>query len=422
MSGKRRDHKNRVLRNGESQRKNGRYAFKYIDANGQPQFVYSWKLEKTDKLPAGKRDGLALREKEKLIQRDLFDGIVPNGGEMTVLQLVQKYVLQKTGVRPSTEAGYRTVINMITKDPFGGIRIDRVKPSDAKLWLIKLQKDGRSYNSIHTIRGVVRPAFQMAVDDDLIRKNPFAFQLATVVVNDSVTREAITRKQERAFLEFVKNDKHFSKYYDGIYLLFKTGLRVSEFVCLTIHDIDLQKRTIDVNHQLQRTSKMEYVIEPTKTNAGTRVLPMTEDVYECVKRIIENRPKPKAEPIIDGRTVFLYLDKNGRPMVALHWEKYFQHICQKYNKIYKVQMPKVTPHVCRHTYCSNMAKSGMNPKTLQYLMGHSDISVTMNVYTHISFDDAEEELRRMEEFRKAQAEVEKQTEKKAVTQKMFKVV
>ena len=336
-----------------------------------------------------------MREKEKLIQRDLFDGIVPNGGEMTVLQLVQKYVLQKTGVRPSTEAGYRTVINMITKDPFGGIRIDRVKPSDAKLWLIKLQKDGRSYNSIHTIRGVVRPAFQMAVDDDLIRKNPFAFQLATVVVNDSVTREAITRKQERAFLEFVKNDKHFSKYYDGIYLLFKTGLRVSEFVGLTIHDIDLQKRTIDVNHQLQRTSKMEYVIEPTKTNAGTRVLPMTEDVCECVKRIIENRPKPKAEPIIDGRTGFLYLDKNGRPMVALHWEKYFQHICQKYNKIYKVQMPKVTPHVCRHTYCSNMAKSGMNPKTLQYLMGHSDIGVTLNTYTHLKFEDAQQELQRV---------------------------
>lgn len=235
----------------------------------------------------------------------------------------------------------------------------------------------------------------MAVDDDLIRKNPFAFQLATVVVNDSVTREAITRKQERAFLEFVKNDKHFSKYYDGIYLLFKTGLRVSEFVCLTIHDIDLQKRTIDVNHQLQRTSKMEYVIEPTKTNAGTRVLPMTEDVYECVKRIIENRPKPKAEPIIDGRTVFLYLDKNGRPMVALHWEKYFQHICQKYNKIYKVQMPKVTPHVCRHTYCSNMAKSGMNPKILQYLMGHSDIGVTLNTYTHLKLEDAQQELQRV---------------------------
>ena len=86
------------------------------------------------------------------------------------------------------------------------------------------------------------------------------------------------------------------------------------------------------------------------------------------------------------------------------------------------EMPNITLYVCRHTYCSNMAKSGMNPKTLQYLMGHSDISVTMNVYTHISFDDAEEELKRMEEFRKAQAEIEKKNDAKAVSQKMFKVV
>ena len=103
-----------------------------------------------------------------------------------------------------------------------------MKLSDAKGWLIKLQSDGRGYSTIHSVRGVVRPAFQMAVDDDLIRKNPFEFQLATVVVNDSVTREALTRKQERAFLKFVKEDKHFSRYYEGIYILFKTGLRISD--------------------------------------------------------------------------------------------------------------------------------------------------------------------------------------------------
>ena len=95
---------------------------------------------------------------------------------------------------------------------------------------------------------------------------------------------------------------------------------------------------------------------------------------------------------MQGYSGFLFLDKNGRPMVALHWEKYFQHICAKYNSIYKAQMPKVTPHVCRHTFCSNMAKSGMNPKTLQYIMGHSEIGVTLNVYTHIGFEDAMAEM------------------------------
>lgn len=83
---------------------------------------------------------------------------------------------------------------------------------------------------------------------------------------------------------------------------------------------------------------------------------------------------------------------------------------------------RYSKYVCCYTYCSNVAKSGMNPKTLQYLMGHSDISVTMKVYTHISFDDAEEELKRMEEFRKAPAEIEKKNDAKAVSQKMFKVV
>lgn len=368
MSGKRRDSRNRILRNGESQRQDGRYAYKYIDTTGKPQFVYSWKLEKTDKTPPGKRDDLSLREKEKLILKDIDDEIVPRGGEMTVEQLVRKYLLQKTGVRHNTEANYNFVLNIIKKEEFGKKRIDRVKLSDAKCWLIKLQQDGRGYSSIHSIRGVVRPAFQMAVDDDLIRKNPFEFQLATVVVNASVTREAITRKQERAFLEFVG---------------------------LTMADVDMKNRKINVNHQLQRKRNMEYVIEDTKTSCGTREIPMTDEVYECFQRIIANRKKPRVEPMISGKCGFLYLDKNDMPMVALHWEKYFQHICEKYNSIYKVQMPKVTPHVCRHTFCSNMAKSGMNPKTLQYLMGHSDIGVTLNTYTHIGYDDAKEELKRV---------------------------
>ena len=403
---KRRDKKGRILRNGESQRADGRYAYVYTDCRGKQKFIYSWKLESTDPLPAGRRKCVSLREKEKELMRDLEDGIVPCGGDLTVLMLVQKYILQKTGVRHTTKAGYKTVVNILKKEEFGSRRIDKVKLSDAKRWLIMLQENGRGYSSIHSIRGVLRPAFQMAVDDDLIRKNPFEFQLCTVVVNDSVTREAITRKQERMLLEFIKNDSHFCKYYDGIYILFKTGLRISEFVGLTMNDLDFKERTISVNHQLQRRSDMVYIIEETKTTNGTRVLPMTEDVYDCFRRIISQRKKPKKEPKVDGFSGFLYLDKNDMPMVALHWEKYFEHIIIKYNSIYKEELPKVTPHVCRHTYCSNMAKSGMNPKTLQYLMGHADIGVTLNTYTHIGLDDAKQELERVIKLEQCRNEVE----------------
>ena len=397
MSEKRRDNRNRILRNGESQRQDGRYAYKYKDLNGEIKFVYSWRLDKNDRAPAGKARELSLREKEKQIQQDLFNQIVPNGGNVTVLELVEKYLSLKVNVRHNTQANYNFVKGILKKEAFGSMRIDKVKLSDAKAWLIKLQKDGRGYSTIHSVRGVVRPAFEMAVNDDLIRKNPFGFELATVVVNDSVTREAITRAQERAFLKFIQEDNCYRKYYDGIYILFNTGLRISEFCGLTLSDIDFKKKRIRVDHQLQRKRDMEYIIEDTKTKSGERYVPMSQQVMDCFRRIIDNRKAPNQEPMIDGYTGFLFLDKNGMPMVALHWEHYFKHILNKYNSIYKVQLPKITPHVCRHTFCSNMAKSGMSPKTLQYIMGHSDISVTLNTYTHLNFDDAKVEFDRVME-------------------------
>ena len=281
MSEKRRDNKNRILREGEYQRTDGRYRYRYIDEDGKEKNVYSWRLDKNDPTPRGKKRELSLREKEKQIQADLFDHIVTRGGNYTVVELVEKYTSLKTGVGHNTKAGYKTVINILNREAFGKQRIDKVRLSDAKAWLIKLQQvDGRGYSSIHSIRGVLRPAFQLAVDDDLIR-------------------------------------------------------------------------------------------------------------------ILANRVAPKIEPMVDGYAGFLFLDKNDKPMVALHWEKYLEHIIEKYNKIYRIQMPKVTPHVCRHTFCSNMAKSGMNPKTLQYIKGQSDISVTLNVYTHEQFDDAQAELLRV---------------------------
>ena len=398
MSEKRRDSKNRILRNGESQdKKTGRYIYKYYDILHKPHFLYSWKLEPTDKLPAGKRDDLSLREKIRQLQKDMVDGIDIQGSEMTVLELVKRYIATKTGVKATTEAGYKTVVNILEKEAFAHLPIKKIRHSDAKLFLIKLQKeDKRSYSSIHSIRGVLRPAFALAVEDDYIRKNPFDFELAKVIINDSVTREAITREQMRKFLTFVKEDKHYSRYYDAMYILFHTGMRISEFVGLTIADLDMKNKTIRIDHQLQRKSDGTKYIESTKTNAGTRTLPMEDDVFECFQRILKNRKKHLFEPTIDGYSGFLFFDKDDRPMVAMHWEKYFQHAVEKYNKIFKDELPKITPHVCRHTYCTNKAKSGMNPKTLQYLMGHSEISVTMDTYTHLGLQDAWEELQRMQ--------------------------
>ena len=421
VNGKRRDKKNRVLRRGESQRPDGKYQFKY-SIDGIPHFVYSWRLEPTDKMPEGKKPTPSLREMEKAIGRDIESQLDPTCRNMTVMELVERYLSTKTGVKPSTKQNYGVIKNLLAKEEFSRKRIKEVKTSDAKLFLIKMQSDGKRHSTIKSVRGVLRPAFQMAVDDDLLMKNPFGFELAGVVVNDSVTREAITKDQMRKFLKFVHDDNVYCKYYEAVYILFHTGMRISEFCGLTIKDIDFEHNVVNIDHQLQRMSNMELIIEPTKTRAGTRKLPITEDVAMMFRAIIEDRPKPKIEKMVGGYSGFLYLDKNDLPEVALHWEHRFRHMVNRYNEIYRVQMPKITPHVCRHTYCSNMAKAGMNPKTLQYLMGHSDIGVTMNTYTHLGLEDAQDEMIRMEELNAARAEVNKTTGEKPVTQKQFRVV
>jgi len=395
MSGCRKDNKGRNLRSGESQRKDGRYSYKYLDPLGQPHCVYSWRLLRSDVTPKGKRNGPSLREMEEEIQASLDEELLTASVNMTVCELVERYIAQKRGVRENTETGYRFIMNILHKERFGALIINRVRLSDAKLWLIKLQKDGRGYSTIHAIRGVLRPAFQMAVDDDLIRKNPFGFHLNTVVINDSVTRVSITPKQEQAFLDFVRNDKHFSRYYDGIFILFKTGLRISEFCGLTLRDVDLVGRRINIDHQLQRSRAMAYYIEEPKSTSGKRILPMTDEVHACFKRILEKRRSPRIEPMVDGYAGFLYLDKNNQPLVALHWQHYFKRICEKYYEAGGAPMPIVTPHVCRHTFCSNMARNGMNPKTLQYLMGHADVTLTLNTYTHVDYDDVLHEVLRV---------------------------
>lgn len=262
----------------------------------------------------------------------------------------------------------------------------------------------------------------MAVDDDILIKNPFGFELAGVIINTEHTRQAVTRAQMNSFLKFIHYDNVYRKYYDVFYLLFHTGLRISEFCGLTLKDIDLENRIINIDHQLQRTSKMEYIIESTKTNAGTRKIPMTEDVYQTFKRILENRPTNLPEIMVCGYVGFLFRDKKGMPEVAMHWEHRFNNAVKRYNDIFKVQIPNITPHVCRHTYCSNQAKAGMNPKTLQYLMGHSEIGVTMNTYTHLGLDDAKDEMIRLEELEQARKEIDKTEGIKPMKQNMFKVV
>ena len=383
MSAKRKDKKGRVLRTGESQRKDLTYQYRYQDGTGKRRTVYAPTLEE-------------LRAKEDEINKAQDAGVDYNKGNITVLELLERYISLKQGVRNATKVGYNFVYNLVKKEPFGFRKIRDIKMSDAKLWMLKLQQDGRGYSTITSVRGVVKPAFQMAFEEDIINKNPFAFKLTDVVKNDSQKRIALTPAQVDLFMTFIKEDKHYSCYYDEFVVLLETGMRVSELCGLTRQQLDFEKRRIWVDHQLVRKPDCTYYVEKTKTESGCRFIPMTDNVVTALKNILANRKKPSKEWIIDGYSGFLLLDKNGNPKVAMHIEHHFQWALKKYRKLHPDQpLPKITPHVFRHTFCTKMAHAGMDIKSLQYLMGHSDAGVTMNVYTHATYDHAEATMQKI---------------------------
>lgn len=389
MSEKRKDAKGRVLRAGESQRKDLIYQYRYTDIRGKRQTVYSSDLKE-------------LREKEKEIQKHLNDGIDYAAGQATVIALLERYIGLKQGVRYNTRVGYNFVLNLVKQEDFGYRQIGSIKVSDAQQWIIKLHKDGRGYSTITSVRGVVKPAFQMACNEDIIRRNPFDFKLVDVVPNDSKKRGAMTEEQQDLWMTFIREDKTYAKYYDEFVVLLGTGMRVSEFCGLTMNDLDFESRRIRVDHQLVRERSGKYYVEKTKTACGVRYIPMTDDVYQSLKNILARRKKVKVETIVDGYSGFILLDKDSKPKVALHIENEMRWAMKKYGKLHPDQpLPNITPHVFRHTFCTNMANAGMDVKTLQYLMGHSDVGVTLNIYTHASYDRAAEQMAKLVDFRDA---------------------
>ena len=213
MSEKRRDSKGRVLKDGESQRKNGSYMYRYTDIHNKRQYIYAKTLEE-------------LRKQEDTIRKDLDDGIDYSAGEITVAQLVDRYVNLKRSLKPNSLRAYKSAINRVHTEPFGQKKVKSVKLSDAKGWFIALHDQGLKRNTIGVVQSIIRPAFEMAVDDDIIRKNPFKFKMADILPDDAYVRDALSKEQQIQYLQAIRDDSD-GNYYDDIVILLETGLRVS---------------------------------------------------------------------------------------------------------------------------------------------------------------------------------------------------
>ena len=372
MSEKRKDSKGRVLKDGESQRANGTYDYRYTDIHKKRRCIYAKSLTE-------------LRKKEDELRRDMADGIDYAAGETTVAELVDRYMNLKRGLKQNSLRSYGSAVKRIHADPFGQKPIKTVKLSDAKSWFVSLRDRGYKQNTIGVMQCVVRPAFEMAVDDDILRKNPFKFKLSDVVPRDAYVRTALSREQQEQYFQFFM-EYGGGSYYDDVVILLGTGLRVSELYGLTKSDLDFDRRCIHVRRQLSRTANQPYFISSPKTKSGIRTIPMTDTVYMALKRVLKNRASPKVEMLVDGCTGFIFLDKAGKPKVAMHLENFMRGLQRKHPWALGGDFPKVTPHVLRHTFCTNMQQAGIDTKSLQYLMGHSNASVTLDVYTHTDYN------------------------------------
>lgn len=392
---KRRDKKGRVLNRGESQEQSGIYVYKYIDNNGKRKTVRSWRLTTKDPQPEDKARCEPLREIEKRIQKELDRGLVCDG--ITVIELIDMYLSTKTTLRATTHSLYQYMRNIVANDMIANKQVKDIKTLDAKRFIIRVKED-RNFkkSSLGTLKGIISPAFQEAVEDDIILKNPFNFALSSICSGERERRQALTEEQQKKFLSFIKNSGYYQRLYDPIFILFETGLRISELSGLTKKDVDLEHGEIDINHQLCRVRGVAYVDKP-KTADGKRIIPINREVVAAFKRILASRESPTVEPMIDGYTGFIFLNGSGKPIFATEWDLYFKNICKAYNRLHAVQIPKVTPHICRHIFCSNLVAKGVSFKVIQYLMGHSDINMTLGVYAHTNIQNVRNELRMMDE-------------------------
>lgn len=404
------DSKGRKLRTGEDQQKNGRYRYRYTDSQGVRQTIYSWKLVTTDITPKGKKDGLSLRELEKNIAKDLDDGILTKvASSISVYEQILRYLDTKPRLANSTLLNYLSLAKRNIKPTnFGQMKVANVRKSDVQKYYAYLYKEKHfSPATIQLYQNIIYPAFQLAVDDDLIRKNPCRNCMKDYSRGGLHTaKQALTRQEQNALMNYVKNSNTYSSYYPMLSFMLGTGCRIGEVLGLTWNDIDFESSTVSINHQViykknLKTGKTEHYIEPPK-NRTNRVIPLQKDLLQ----IMHNYKKQtyfrslSSDFKIDEYSNFVFLNSRLKVHTPNVFNKTLYLMRDSYNKDHDeddgdIMLPNFSAHTFRHTFCTRMAENGMDVKVLQEIMGHKTIEVTMQVYNHVSEDRTRKEVERV---------------------------
>lgn len=382
MSEKRKDSKGRILRTGESQRSDGRYQYRYKDIHGERRVIYDWDLH-------------SLREKEKEIQKQLSEGVSYFDGNIPLSELIDRAYALKRNWADSTKSTMNRYLKLVKTSRLYQMPINKIKKVDVKSFYVSLHDADYAFGTIATVHSILKLSFDMACEDDAILKSPCSFKLKSVIDDDTPKVQALTVEQEESLFEFLRTDTYGQRHIDMMTLLIGTGMRISEYAALTIPDIDFAKNVIHVNKQIVRLVGQLLVTEP-KTESGYRDIPMTKEVRQSARNLIVKRKAIQKDVMISGYVGFLSVTRNGRPRTHSEYADAVRLLMERYNEVSDIKIEKCTPHVLRHTFCTRCVASGMDVKTVQYLMGHSDASTTLNVYTDNDFGNVVSNMQRLE--------------------------
>ena len=379
---RRKNKKGQVLREGESERKDGLFQYRYTDRAGKRRYIYAKTLKE-------------LRVKEEVVQREIINH-VDTVAHISMAEVIDRYFnLHKSSLRSDTRINHERILGQFKDDPFWHREANDITISDAKQWTKELSELGWKYQTINTFLAIIRPAFASACEDNLVVRNPFGFSLSTILKNEQAQRIALTDEQYNSLVEFVRNDSQYRRQVDIIIFLRETGLRIGEICGLTLNDVDFDKNQITINHQLKYNTEEGYHVRVPKTKAGIRTIPLSSAARKSLENVISHRPVFLNERKVDGYSGFVFLTSRGNPQLPDRINSMLRRIVASYNEVHEEKLPHITPHVFRHTFCTHLILSGMDIKSVQYLMGHSTIKMTLEVYAHVNPPVAQDSFRKI---------------------------
>lgn len=386
----RKDSKGRVLRKGESERRNGTYAYSYIDMYGERRTIYGKTLQE-------------LRKKEDELNKDAYDGIDSFSAQsITLNDAFDRYIKTKTSLKETTRTNYIYMYDTYVRNTFGKLLISSIKYSDVLKFYKQLLDEKLKVNTLDVIQTVLHPTFSMAVRDDIIRNNPsdrIMVELKKDFDRFEGMRRALTLEQQRAFMNHCRNSKTYWRWHPLLSVLLGTGCRVGEIVGLRWEDVDMDNRIISINHTITASSRLDesgkranvMKVSTPKTSAGTRLIPMMDSVYNALleEREYQNRFGSNTA-VVDGMSGFVFQNRNGNVYYPCTINRAIDRISLDYNTQESVKaaeenrepllIPHFTCHHLRHTFATRICQNVSDLKSIQAIMGHADIQTTMDVY------------------------------------------